>query len=332
MGYTQEYKKDMETYTELLKKYETVTKTQQYRDIYEKMPFEFLNAKQIAETLELYKDIGKKSIFKFKRADEAIVFYQEICDLKRNMETLLENASYIVEAAKIAEEINEVVEESVYLQNTLKVNTSSRIDEMAKDCITLLPNYPNLMTKSFLYTFIENCLETLNKEGLDKIVEANILKAHYLNEIRLTGSEIYKENIAYLQKKFQLPDLLSEHHLLRLKGTTFKNEDGVDRQDIFKELEQAKENESIILECIPTIFTPEIGNPENAIEVHWKGQCIGYIPKDVVKEMYEKYENPQFVATLKHILGGKDIIYGCEIDFGVIAKEYHKTKEQLEKE
>lgn len=330
MSYTKEYTKDMNNYTNLLKKYQDMISTEEYHDICQTMPFTFLNAKQTAETLELYKDIGKNSIFHFKRADEAIVFYNTICDLKRNVDTLLENASYIVEAGKIADEINKTVENSVYLQNTLKVDVSSRIVEIAKECLNLLPNYPNLMTKSFLYSFIENCINCLNKEGLDQLIDLKIMKSAYMNEIKLTGSEFYKENLSYLQKKFNLPVLLNEHHVIRIKGTTFKNEDGSDRQEILKRI--SEEKNPVTLECFSTIYTPEIGNPEKSIEVHWKGQCIGFIPKDIVKEVYEKYDNPQFTATFKEILGGKDISYGCQIEFGIIAKEYNKSKEQLERE
>lgn len=161
MSYTTRYKQDMESYKTLLSQYTDITESKQYRDIYETMPFEFLNAKQKAETLDLYQNIGRESVFKFNRADDAIAFFNSVCDLRRNIDVLLESASCIVEASKVADKLNILVEDSIYLPNDLKIESSSRVTEMAKECLAVLPNYPNLMTKAFLYSFVESCIECL---------------------------------------------------------------------------------------------------------------------------------------------------------------------------
>lgn len=329
MSYTMKYKQDMERYKELLATYTAITDSKQYREIYDTMPFEFLNAKQKAETLELCKDIGKDSVFKFTRADDAISFYNSVCDLKRNIDTLLESASCIVEASKVAEEMNELVEDSVYLPNNLKIDAHSRVTEMAKECLAVLPGYPNLMTKSFLHSFIESCIDCLDKDGLAKMVEFKIIKPAVLNEIRLFGSDHYKENISHLQVLMNVPKILSEHHLVRLTGTTFKNEDGSDRQEILASLKEAEK--PVDIKCVPTMYTPEVGTPENAVEVHWKESCLGYVPRDVVGQMYHKYKNPQFEGEFKQVVGGGSVKYGCEIDLGIVAAEYLK-EDSKEKE
>ena len=332
MSYKKDYADQLTRYQEMLKEYEKITTDPHYMSVCEEMPFVFLDAKHKAETLELYRDLGNKNEtpFKFDHADEAIIFFNSIIELRKKRDEILENASIIVRAGEMAKDINQFVENSPYLPNDLCVGENSRLVNIAKDCLEKLPKYPTLMTKAFQKSFIESCIECLEPEGLDKIVETAYIKAKDMSNIRLTGSEKYEANIAYLQNKFNLAELICEHRTIRLAGTTKPNEDGSSKQEFLAQAAEYKGD--IELKCKNGLFyKKELGKEVNSVEISWDGHTLGYVPQGVVDEMFAKYGDPQFKAEFKKIVGGgQGINYGCEVELGVIAKEYTKEEEKEE--
>ncbi len=331
MGYKEAYKDHFNHYKELLKQYEDITLDNHYLSVCEDMPFAFLEAKHKAETLELYRDIGKKdeAPFKFSRADEAITFLRGITDTKEKVDEILENASVIVRAGELAHELNTFIENSPYLSNELMISENDRIVSIAKDCLKKLPGYSKMMTKAFRYSFIESCIESLQSQGLKMVAQTGYIKPGDMKNIRLTGSDHYEKNIAFLQEFFGLKDLICEHQTIRLAGTTHKNEDGSSRQDFLKEVGNYKGE--IPLKCTNGIYhNPKNGKDVNSVEIAWNGKILGYVPQAIVDNMFDKYGDPQFKADFIKIVGGGSVSYGCEVEIGVVAKEL--VKEDLEED
>ena len=172
MGYKELQKKAMDDYNLLKKEYDEITENQSYMDASEQMPFAFLEAKQKAEVLKLYKDKYDKddAPFKFKRADEAIIFLRSIVDLKKSSEDILENASIIVRAGEIADKINKHVDDSPFLPDTLKIEENVFLMDLACDCLKVIPEYPSLLTKDFKTSYVQSCLENLSENSIRKLL------------------------------------------------------------------------------------------------------------------------------------------------------------------
>lgn len=329
MGYKEAYKQDLSRYNELIKEYEEIINDPHYMTVCEEMPFVFLEAKQKAEMLELYRDLGDKNEapFKFNHADEAINFLKSIISLRKNLDEILENASIIVRADGLAKEINSFVEESPYLPNDLCVGENSRLSGIAKDCLEKLPKYPTLMTKAFQRSFIESCIECLEPQGLDMLVKTHYIGIKDMSDIRLTGSKAYEDNIAYLQGRFNLSELVCEHQTIRLAGTTHANDDGSSRQDFLAEV--AKYKGEIELKCKKGKYNnKKLGKLVDSVEISWNDHVLGYVPQGVVDQMFAKYGDPQFKADFIKIVGGGSVSYGCEVELGVVAKELEKEAEE----
>ncbi len=332
MSYKESYKKDFEHYENALKEYDKITSDKHFLEVVEEMPFAFLEAKHKYETLELYKDMyeRKDAPFKFSRADEAINFFKGIIELRKKTDIILENANIVVRASSLAKSINEFVDESPYLSADLKINENERIANIAKDCLKKMPEFPSLMTKDFKISFVESCINSLSEDSLKIIVKTGYISKNDMNNIRLTGSKKYEENINFLQKEFGLDELVNEHHIIRLAGTSKDNPDGTKRQDILKQMAETKDE--ITLKCTKGIFKPEVGKELNSVEVSWNKKIAGYVPQAVVDQMWEKYEDPDFKADFKQIVGGGSVNYGCEVDLGVIGKEKEEVKKNEEEE
>lgn len=321
MSYKETYTKEMTEYQALLTEYNNIVQSDQYRNIYLNMPFEFLAANQRAEVLALYKDMGDNSKFRFKRTDDAISFYHTVVDTRKEVDDLLESASFVVEAEKIADKLNLLVEKSSYLPDTLKVSSNTRLTDMAKKCLILLPDYKNLLTKAFRCTFLESCIECLNTEGLKKMVSMNILKGDDLIHLHTVGTEDYKKNLEFLHEYLEVPNCLSETKLTKVVGTSHTNEDGTSRQSILKEMSETK---YVDIACNPTVFTKD-NVSKNAVEILWNSKQVGFLSQDDVDYFYDKYENPTFEATVESINGGGDVNFGMKINLIVTA-----LKEKLE--
>ena len=329
MGYKELQKKAMDDYNLLKKEYDEITENQSYMDACEEMPFAFLEAKQKAEVLKLYKDKYDKddAPFKFKRADEAIIFLRSIVDLKKSSEDILENASIIVRAGEIADKINKHVDDSPFLPDTLKIEENVFLMDLACDCLKVIPEYPSLLTKDFKTSYVQSCLENLSENSIRKVIECKYISVKDLDNIKLHGSENYEKNIKVLQEVFGIDTIPEEQHTIRLAGTSKNNEDGTSRQEILKEM-STKGN--VPLRCEKGIFKPEVGKELKSVAVIAKNEdkTLGYVPQAVVDQMYEKYENPQFDADNLKVIGGGSVNYGAEVNLKVIAKELNKTEEK----
>ena len=333
MGYKNEYDKSMESYKKLMEEYETITNSEKYKEVCETMPFDFLNANQKFEVLKLFHTVGDNSRFHFKRADDAISFLNGFLDVRRGMDTLLDGASYVASAEEKANEINELVDTNPYLPSNLKLETNNFIFDVSRKCLKVLPSYPLLMNVSFKKAFVESCVEELSTAGLQKLVNAKMINQKDIEIVRVSGSKEYKEKMNSLREMLGFENLYYEKHDLKLSGTSFRNEDGTERQKLLEELKNADNTE---LTTEKGIYEKSPGVEKPSVAINWDGKTIGYVPQGTVDLMVDKYKNPEYEAKFLEVTGGGDVNFGCNIELGVIAKDLaisnEKTTPDVEKQ
>jgi hypothetical protein len=334
MSYQEQYDYNMRIYQKMLDGYEKAVSSPRYCEILSTMPFEFLNAKHLCDTLALYRKLDKKPRMYFYSVDEAVVLYRNLISFKSRSAKLLEDASYIAEVKHLADCLNSFVHESQYLGDTLCVSDNEEVFAIAESCLKEIPQYSSMLTKVFRYNYIESAISCLNTGDLEIMVSKKIIKAQDLDSIALTGqTKEYEEKIAFLCEILNHPQPTVATYNLKLKGVTFPNEDGSSRQENLKELQAYQEShpeEEIKLTAESYTYQPKIGAPEPAIKISWNGKCIGNVAKDVAAEVEERYTHPQCFAILDRLTGGKEnMSYGCNIKFSIIAPGYAKATEEL---
>ncbi len=326
MDYNDKFDAQKRKYDELKQKYEELVLSDTYQRIVTSMPFELLAAKQTMETLELFTKLQTKPKIIFHSVEEAEVLYNNLKNFTVNSKSLLDCAAYIESVDSLIKEINELVDDSPYLSESLKIDNDVYLSGIAKDCLRNLPNGAKLITCDFKYNYIESCLYSLDKDDLQRLVEKKMIKSKEINHISLTGSEKYEDNLKYLC-------FLTDHKILtevsfstKLKGVKFNNEDGTPRQQILKELDTAVKNgekPKIILKKY--VYHPPVGAAEPAVGVYWNDKCLGNLPAPIARDIEDKYVNSELLAEFNQVVGGGELTYGLEITVNVIASEINKS-------
>lgn len=332
--YKIQYSAALEYYKNSLNKYEKEVTSLKYHNILESMAFEFLNAVQLCEKLSLYKSMKNKPKMHFTSLDEATVFYRKLINFNKKTEKLLEDASYIAEIGLLANQINEHALKTPYLGASFCIEPNREIIQLAEKCLTEIPNFPKILTKEFRWNFIESVILSLDEPDLQWLAESKVIKTNDIDHISLQGTEEYQNKIKFLCQYLNHPNPIIASYQLKLKGVTFPNDDGSSRQQNLAMLHaymEEKTNEKVVLSVEPYTYMPEIGAPEPAIKVAWNGKVVGNIAKDVVSEILEKYNNPQFSAVVEKVSGGQDgMSWGCTVKFDIIAPGYTAKAQEFE--
>lgn len=334
MSYQEYLNKNIDRYQELKNQYDEIITSDKYQSIISTMPFDFLKARYIIEMLSLFKETDGKMSFTFTSGEEAITTFKSIINFKNISENILDSASFMAEFIEVCENINKLVDESPYLLDSLKVDISPRISRMTKDCLVQIPEYTSLKTKKFRLGFIESCIGCLSAGELNKVLMEGIIKGNDLDKISLTGSPHYEENIRYLCEITGHAQLVTKNYNLNLRGTSFKDDKGIDRQKYLADLKHQMNNGIIphLRAEIYTYYPEENCHGEPAIRILNNNNVIGHIARDIAIGIVEEYENPQFKVILKSITGGDKVNYGCNIDLQLLAPKFkEKQEDALEK-
>lgn len=314
MGYLEERNKQYEKYEKMWKAWDEVINKTDYFNICSQMPFEFLRAKQSAETLTLVKEMGEDSKLKFSRVDEAISLYSKIVNTMKDKDTLLDNASLIVKADDLAKEINAFVDSTPYLSDNLKVSEGGSVVSIANQVIKMLPDYPELMTRSFLRIYIESCIDSFSKEGLALVAKAKCITKNGLTDIRKDGTPEFKQKLEYLKEILGVPAVI-HYPKITVVGVTYSNDDGVSRQELLRAM---KEADNLKITLNPTVFEKD-GVSKPAIEVLWGNSLVGYLGQELASNLTSNYSNASYEVQDAFVRGGTDgLSFGLSIDFDVI--------------
>ena len=323
MNYEQIYKNIKEAYDIALSKYYNIVNSQEYIQSIYSAPFDFLRALYLSKRIELFNDaeLGKKPHFVLTSIQEAISTYKDIMLYKKNISDLLDKASIINQATNEADKINNMVELSNYLDDTLLVSYDEKISSLAKECIKELPKAAKHVTSDLRLHYLMDVLVYIKDEtSIKSLAEKGMFKKTDLDKLyELATTEEEKNGLDNLYKAFGIKNVPVLITSLRLKGVTFEAENGDNRQNniaFLKEyMDNAKENPALTLEKF--IYTPDIGEKEPAVRVLWGERDLGFLPKDVAKDIHDKYEDKLLNAAVKNIVGGGSVSYGLEINLEI---------------
>lgn len=333
MNYKESLQESLNRYEELKKKYDEMIGDKIFDYIRTTLPFRFLKARYIIETLALYQELNTR--ITCKTGEEAVTQYNDICKFKNEKDELLDHAAYMQEVIQLKNEINALVNDNPYLSANMSLPSFGRLERIIQDCLKEIPRYKELMTIAFRTNFIESCLESLNENDIALLLEKKVIKPKDLDTINLSGSEKYQHNIQYLCEITGHTEICIKSIQTKVKGTTFKNDDGTSRQDILKEMDayMKKEKKSPELKAVAYTYTPENGTPEPAVKIMWQDKTIGGIAKDIVKDISNSYLNPHFAVELKKINGGQDgLNYGCDIELKIYSSDMLKSNTEEREE
>lgn len=330
--YNQKYMEEKEKYNELYSAYEKRLNAPEYFDIIGRSSYKMLEAVYLYQQLAFFQNMGKKAYVPFSSAQEIIVFYSTLIQSRKNSAQLLEDATYLVETGKIADEINQFLQESSYLPPNLAVPMNNEMISLARQCVQTIPQSAKLMTKAFRYHIIESALLSVPLEDMNLLLQAKFILPQDLECINLALEENqYQEKIKAICDFYQIEQPATKSYNLKLKGVTFPNEDGSSRQDLLLKLKEALGSSTPTLTAKPYTYIPEIGDPEPAIGIYWDEKQIGNIGKDVVADLMERFENPSFRVQVKAVSGGENGIgLGCSILLSVIGKEKPQIEQSTE--
>lgn len=331
--YAEMYTKDFNEYKNYLEEYNKRISSNKYQEIVNTMPFRFLNAIHLCEQLDLFQKCNPKPKMYFSSLEEAQLFYKNLVTFKKTSDELLENAAYIVELDKLRTDINLCVKDSPYLRNDLCVAEDKTLPDIAKKCVEILPKYPEMITKTFKWNFIESCIICFNCNDLGLMVDNKIIRDEDLDNICLTETiNDYQRKVSFLYKYMDKPTLKKYTMSCKLKGVTFPNDDGSSRQENLKELKKYMEEnptETIHLQTQNYTYTPEIGEPEPAIRLLWNNKCIGNLSKTLAAELVN-YKESQYEIEMEKLAGGVDenMALGCAVKLTL----YKQIKELQQEE
>jgi len=332
LNYEYYMKRYLDEYRVLFDKYNELITSQKYAEIISTMPFEFLNATQLYNKLVLFENLNPKPHMQIHSIEEAKVFYKQLISFKIQSKKLLEDASFICEIGLLVKNLNDYVKNSVYLNDSFLIYENEEVIKLANQCLQVIPDYPKKLTKEFRYNFLESCILSLDTTDLEHLCEVKIIKAEDLDKISLIlNQNDYQEKIKFLCMYFEKDAPVIASRSVKISGVTFKNEDGVSRQDILKELQKIiieNPDYKVNLYAEKSTYKPAIGPVEPAIRIMWDNKCLGYLSKDIVSDIYNNYDNPQFKVDFTHITSwNDDKNLGCKINFGIIAPNLIESKE-----
>lgn len=339
MKYEELLQKNLNEYTDLNNKYQEMIQSEKMRQVMYNVPFDFLKCRFILDTLSVYSDLSKTSKdnanairINFTSGNEAIQRFLDIVNFKNVANSILEDATFVVELSKLQKQINNLVQDSAYLSPSMMVEPLGKLEKIAEDCLKEIPQYKSLMTKEFRLSYIESCIDSLSKEDLSKLLAARIIKGKDLDKITLTGSEKYLDNVKYLCEITGHTKIIEKSYPITLKGVSFKDDNGTSRQDYLKEIKQMlSKNETPNIKVVASMYKPDIGPEEPSIHIVWNDtKCLGHLPKETAKELAQKYENPNYEAKVTEITGGgQNCNYGCKIEFNILSSKFKENQEEV---
>lgn len=303
---------------------------------------------------------------KFFSVSEAMVWKDTAARAVDNKyrQQLLNTAVYIRNVIIAIDDYNNFVKNNPILapKNVAEyaLEDKDRLKDVEEDALELISVMRSIVTAPNIEkNYIESCVTSFNEEQLKELIDNKYIapqvslmtdKTNPVKEKRMSMVPVfhglvdlkndnipgYNEKMDFVCKQFDITPLTEEYDQ-RLKGVTQKNEDGSSRQQNIRDLaEEAKKGTKIVLRAEHFFYTPEGGQPENAVKVFWGDKELGVIDKGTIQNAYAKFENPQFTATLTEVTGGgvkndgTPLSYGLKLKFGIAASQY--TKNYLEKQ
>lgn len=99
--YKEKLQDSLNKYIEMKKQFDKIISSDSYQVAASSMPFDFLKARYIIETLQLFKNADDNFMINIANGDEAIVMFKNIIDFKNTADQILNGASVLMQAFDI---------------------------------------------------------------------------------------------------------------------------------------------------------------------------------------------------------------------------------------
>ncbi len=303
-----------------------------YKDAVNSASFEFLRALYLAKRIDIYtnSEEGRKPVFIFTSAQEALSTYADIVNFPKMSEKLLSKAVIINQVDRKISEINDLVKSSDYLTSDYLIEqTDTQVNNLAKEVLSLIPKTEKSLNKELRLDILKDICNQFNSVQVGHLADKKMFRISDIdNLVKVVTTDNGKANIKALCNKFNLDVVPVKTEVLRIKGCTFNNEDGTSRQGNIRELETYINANGIAPALRVENFTykPEIGEEEPAARIIWGDKELGVLPRDVAIELHNSYADKIITAKANKILGGGNVSYGVEITLDICEKA--KVKEQ----
>lgn len=319
MSYSENFKNCLEEYEAMYKIYDEKISSEEYAKAIAAAPFEFISAIHVCELLEAFNS-DSSSKMHFDSAVDAEATYNKIIGFKNKKDAVLEMADTIAEVGREADKINELVSSNFYLSDSLKIAKDETNCFFAEKTVKMASQYDTLLSRKFRDKFTESCIESLPINELDVLVSDRIIREQHMDNIIKTGTQSYKERFKHLcVDVFGREDVSLGKYEQNLKGVTFVNEDGTNRQSFLEELDKKiKAGDTVEIMASVETYTPDLGEPEPSVRITHDGRTIGFLPKESAKQISEMSDRPiRLEARISKITGGGDVLYGCAVEIDV---------------
>ncbi len=304
MGYNEECKKAMEEYKKFHAEFEEIISSDVYKIAQQSLIFDFLEAKYRCDYLKLYSTGGK---MRFRDSQDAFAFINSIKEIKKNTGKLLEGASIVAKADDVANEVNELVALSPYLPADLMIDFDHKFGMLAKDVLKELPEYGNMVTKKFREDFLISCKEQLSDDSLLRLAQYGVITKNDMDLFKGSSSE------KVLNDFFKdAPETINR--TCRIRGTSYKNPDGISRQTILK---QIHESPNMCILSAKRGKWEDNGVVKPCVEVYREKDLVGYLPQELVDEMESRFKDPSYKVFASKFLRGSDEYLGLEVKVSI---------------
>lgn len=333
-NYKESYEKDFERYQQLLAEYKKTIEDTNFIMLQAEVPYKFIAAKSIYETMAYFAEEKYPINFGFKDFNDVYVFYRNFISLKSEINSLLDSAVIIDEVYKKETQLNLAIKQSQFLADEMCVHSNSRLFTLTSEILRNLPRYRDVFTPEFRFAILSSAVSNISKADIGKLIDTNILKADDLPLITIeNNAETKRKEIqeAFAERGITVSIKPEKEFNLKIKGVTFEGTDGSNRQDNLKALSEyvkAHDNESVALKVEAFTYTPDLKQPEVAYRVLWQDKELGVLDSQTAKELSTKYKPFTLTANLSSIKGGDDgLSFGAEIK---LIASYEKDNEEKE--
>lgn len=332
LNYKNMYEYEYQKYQTLLKNYQNALSNPKYIKAYYNSVFDFLKMDYFCKRINLYLSFSKENrpIFKFNSLQDAISTYTDLINFNKNSNEILDKIALITYIKNIKNNINLLITKSDYLPNELLLDGNSKVEELASEC---LQNIPNIKINNELRNdILVDIANQFDNKQITQLTKIHMFKPTDIDMLanRLVSAK-GKENLKAICLFYNMEITPIKSLDIKIKGVTFKNDDGSSRQDYLKELNDKIKNNVTIsgLTLEPFTYKPEIGKEEPAVKVLWGDKQLGFLPKDVVFDLNNTYKDKLITARIKNISGGDKVPFGLEIIMDVCEKNIlnEKSKE-----
>lgn len=160
------------------------------------------------------------------------------------------------------------------------------------------------------FLVVRDCIRSEREENERQVqIEAERQKA--IDERRRREKELEELN-EYLDRAHNA-EKKYEHITFRLKGVTFRNEDGSDRQKYLRDIKRRKPPFDQKLSVSIEEFEYD-GKPAMSVTVN--GCYVGNVPKEIVPQLIEKWDRIDCISAFDVIGGGKGKYSGESLSYG----------------